>query len=310
MPPVHDGGMPASVDALDVGLLRVFAALHRERHLTRAANALDRSQPGMSRALARLRAALGDPLFVRTPGAMVPTPRADALAPEVARLLEALAALTRPTTFAPATLRRAFTIAAGDMFEADLLPRLMALLAVEAPDVDVVLRPVGSDAEGALRDGRVDVLIAPRVSVPPGVQVQHLYDDHLVCAVRAGHPTVGRRLTLAQFVALGHVQIAPRMLPGGPVDDALAARGLRRRIVVRTPSFVAAPLVVSRTDLVMTGPSRVLTPLAASFGLRLFAPPLTVPGFRIDQAWHPRFDADVEHRWLRGALFRSARARS
>lgn len=304
---VHDVGMAAAVDALDVGLLRVFAAVHRERHLTRAARSLGRSQPGLSRALARLRDALGDPLFVRTPGAMVPTPRADALAPEVARLLDALAALAQPAVVAPAALQRTFTIAAGDMFEADLLPGLMARLAAEAPGVDVELRAVTGDIEAALRDGRVDLLIAPRPSVAPGLQVQHLYDDKMVCAVRRGHPLVRRRLTLARFVALGHVQIAPRMQPGGPVDDALAARGLRRRVVVRTPSFVAAPLIVSRTDLVMTGPSRVLMPLARPFGLTLLPPPLEVPGFRIDQAWHPRQDADPAHRWLRGVLHRVAR---
>jgi DNA-binding transcriptional LysR family regulator len=300
---------PAAIGALAVDDLRTFGALHHERHLTRAAAALGRSQPATSRALARLRDALGDPLFVRTPAGMAPTARADALAPHVARLLDGLEALTRPAELVPARLRRTFTIAAGDMFEAEVVPRLLGLLAEEAPQVDLALRPTGRDASAEVSAGRLDLLIGPRATMPSDLTVQHLYDDDFVCAAREGHPELGRRLTLADFTRLGHVLIAPRATPGGPVDSALAARGLRRRVVVRTPSFVAGPLIVSRTDLLITGPRRVLASLAAPMRLRLYPLPLPLDRMRIQQAWHPRLTSDPEHAWFRDALRRAAAAR-
>src|SRR5580765_3894625 len=117
-----------SLSAIDIELLRLFDALHRERHVTRAARVSGLSQPAMSRALLRMRAAFEDELFVRTPKGMMPTPRADELAPAVRRVLESVDALARPPTFEPSKLVRDFTIAAVDMFDADMLPRLARAL--------------------------------------------------------------------------------------------------------------------------------------------------------------------------------------
>jgi len=136
---------------------------------------------------------------------------------------------------------------------------------------------------------------------------QHLFEDGFLCAVRRAHPGIGKRLGLDAYIALAHIQIAPRGTAGGPVDDALAERGLARRVAVRTYSFLAAPLLASRSDLVLTAPSRVLLPLAKAFHLRTFPPPLPIPGFRIFQAWHARVHDDPAHRWFRGVLASVAR---
>jgi DNA-binding transcriptional LysR family regulator len=295
--------MRAMHDAPDFDLLAVFAALYRERHLTRAALRLGKSQPATSRALERLRALMGDALFVRAPRGMLPTPRADALAAEVDRILESARALVYRDRFEPSALKRTFVIGTSDLVEAELLRPLSAELTRRAPGIDLSMKQlVLADAGDALAEGRLDLVIAPDTSLPASVMRQHLFDGDFLCAVRLDHPRARRKLSLETYLSLLHVQIAPRGEPGGPVDDALATRGLSRRVAVRTPSFLAAPLLVAQSDYVLTAPALMLRPLARPLGLRLHEPPLTFGSFRIFQAWHPRTQDDAAHRWFRGLV--------
>jgi DNA-binding transcriptional LysR family regulator len=289
-------------EAPDLELLRCFAMLHHERHLSRAASQIGLSQPAMSRALGRLRDAFGDPLFVRTPRGMLPTVRADALAPRVLAVLEAAAALVRPAAFDPKTLVRTFVIGTADFFDAQLVPRLVELLAKTAPGVSIQTRPHADDVADALSSGRLDMMLGVRESVPPDAHATKLYEEGFVCAVRRDHPRVGKRLSIERFVELPHLLIAPRGNPGSIVDTALAARGLSRRVVVRVHTFLSAPAIVASSDLVLTAPSRVLEPLARHFRLRLLPPPIPLPNFSVFSAWHPRVHDDPAHAWFRATI--------
>ena len=294
-------------DAPDLELLRCFVLLHRERHLTRAARHAGLSQPAMSRALGRMRTLFGDPLFVRSPSGMVPTPRADAIAPEVQAVLDAAGALVRPARFDPRELARTFVVATTDSVDAHLVPPLIETLTAAAPGVSLALRPVGDDTADALATGRFDLVIGARELIPSEAIAARLLEDSFVCAVRGDHPGVGKRLTLDRFCELPHLLIAPRGVPGGPVDTALDALGRSRRVVVRTHTFLSAPQIVSRSDLILTAPRCVLEPLAVPFRLRLLAPPLAVPGFDVWSAWHPRFQHDPAHAWFRGLVDAAAK---
>ncbi|MFO0665469.1 MAG: LysR family transcriptional regulator [Polyangiaceae bacterium] len=298
-------------------LLQDFDALFRERQLTRAALRTGRSQPAMSRSLQRLRELFADALFVRTSQGMLPTPRAEALAPRVESVLEGARALVTKATFDPRTLVRTFTIGASDLVDADLLASLAAAVSREAPLVDIVSMSARDVGTTALADGRVDLWVGTDESVPVGSKRQHLFDDAFQCAVRANHPVLDsdgarkrprarqsppRPLSVEAYVSLAHIQIAPRGTSGGPVDTALEKLGLSRRVAVRTTSFLSAPWIASRSDMILTGPSRLLRALAEPFDLVTFAPPIAIPGFRIFQAWHPRVHDDAAHRWFRGLL--------
>lgn len=293
-------------DSPSLELLRCFAELHRERHLTRAARRVRLSQPAMSRALGRLREVFGDELFVRTPRGMLPTPRADALAPQIEAVLAAASALVQPVDLDPARLARQFTIATADMYEAYLVPPLAEALAKAAPGVTLMTRPVNEQTADALVAGRIDLLIGVAAALPADAMRAKLFDDLFVCVVRDGHPAVGKQLSIEKYCELSHVQIAPRGEAGGIVDTMLAARGLARRVVVRTHGFLSAPAIVASSDLVLTGPSRVLGPFAARFGLRLLDPPLQLPGFSTWQGWHPRMHEDPAHAWFRAQVAAAA----
>jgi DNA-binding transcriptional LysR family regulator len=117
--------------------------------------------------------------------------------------------------------------------------------------------------------------------------------------VRRNHPVVRRRLTLRRFVRLPHVLMSPTGTGPSPVDDRLAAQGLRRRIALRIRYFLAAPMVVASSDLVLTAPRRLCEVFARHFDLELHEPPVELQPFAVDMLWHQRVDADPAHRWLR-----------
>ena len=299
-----------SLAGIDLNLLVVLDALLAERHVTRAARRVGLTQSAASHALARLRALLDDPVLVRGPGGqMVPTDRAAALAPRLRRALDDLAtALRGEPAFDPATARRTFRIATSDYAELILLPPLVARLARDAPGIDLELTQIPEDPAALLAAGEIDGAIGVwrDRAWAAGIYQKRLFDDDFRCVVRAGHPLARRRLTLARFLELGHVLIAPRGTRGGFVDEALERLGERRRIAVMIPHFLVAPHVIAASDLVITLPARVARAFAGPFDLAVLAPPLELPGFTTALVWHERAHHDPGQRWLRDALVAAA----
>ncbi|HVE85158.1 MAG TPA: LysR substrate-binding domain-containing protein, partial [Myxococcales bacterium] len=134
-----------------------------------------------------------------------------------------------------------------------------------------------------------------------------LLTDRFVCVVREGHPEVGRRLSLEQFVRLPHIQVAPRGKPGGYLDDVLRARGYARRVARAVPYFLTALQLAAQTDYVLTVSERVAARMAPSLGLRVLEPPVELRPYALSLVWHPRFDGDAGHRFARDAFARAAR---
>ncbi|WNG36956.1 LysR family transcriptional regulator [Archangium violaceum] len=288
---------------VDLNLLVTLDALLTERHVTRAARRLGLTQPAASHALARLREMFGDPLLVRGPGGVLhPTPRAEALAPAVHRALaELVTAVREPAAFDPATARRTFWLAANDYVELILLPRLVAHLSRIAPGIDLrVTTVIPESMLAAMAGGKLDMVLSPpRPEYVASCYQRALFDERFTCVVRDGHPAAARRLTLARFCELDHLQIAPRGTPGGFVDDALAALGRTRRVAVTVPHFLVAPHVVASTELILTLPSRMAEPFVQPLGLVVLPPPLEIAGFSMHMFWHERTHYDPGHRWFR-----------
>lgn len=293
----------------DLGILLALDALLQEGSVTGAARRVGLSTPAMSHTLARLRELLGDPLLVRAGRAMVLTPRAETLRPRIRDLCAAAAqALAPEAPFSPRELERAFVVHATDHVLTVLGPALDRLAREAAPRLTLRFAPNSPDDPEALREGDADLAIGIYGELPPELRTRILFTDRFVCVVRKDHPTIGKRLTLERFLALEHVQIAPRGRPGGYVDDLLAERGLARRVARAVPYTLAALLLVARTDDVLTVSERIARALAPAFGLRLLEPPLPLRPYALSLLWHPRFDGDPAHRFLRDLLVRAAEA--
>ncbi|HSD90874.1 MAG TPA: LysR family transcriptional regulator [Kofleriaceae bacterium] len=297
-----------NVRSIDLNLLVLFDALFAERHLTRAAARVGLSQPAMSNALTRLRAQLDDPLFVRAPRGVEPTPRARALAGPVHDALVALGRALSPEVFDPETTPRTFTVMMNDIHEVVLGPALSARIASEAPraQLRLVQGPTTSPEEALAGD--VDIVLSPIEGESKHIAHSALYPLDFASLVRRDHPNVARRLTLARFIELEHVLVAPRGRPRGFVDEALARRGLQRRIARVVAHFMSAGFLVARSDYVVTLPSILARLLARTLPLRVVPLPLDVPSVTVGQFWSSRNNTDPGHIWLRGLLASTASA--
>lgn len=293
--------------AIDLNLFLVLDAVLTEGSATAAARRLHVTQSAVSNALARLREVVGDPLVVRRGRGLVPTPVALQLAPRVAAGLHELrAALARDRAFDPATTTRRFTLALTDNQEVSDLPRIVARFEQRLPaaalQVVTVERLVTSDGLAA---GLVDVALAPAAVTGPGLHQAPLYSEEGVLVVRRDNRRVGRRLDRAAFEATPYVdvQILGEAGHGHRVArDALARAGLRRRVVLTVPHFMAAAVAVSRTDWITGLPRRFAAEVSRHLPLRTVAGP--IPSVRFDMAlqWHDRTDADPGAQYLRALI--------
>jgi DNA-binding transcriptional LysR family regulator len=293
------------LSGIDLNLLPLLDALLTERHVTRAAKTVGLSQPAASRALGRLRALFGDPLLVRSGPGLALTPRAEALRDPVRRALGLVqGAVDTPSRFDPASARRTARFMSDDYSELVLLPGLLDRLTRKAPGVDVWVHPLHGSTTQPLVDGEADFMIMPireGERAAPGVRFDPLYSDRFVCMVKRGHP-VAKRPTLDRFLAARHAFIAPRARRGGPVDDALAARGKERHIALTVPHFLVMPFLVASSDLVLTLGERIARVYSRFLPVVLFKPPLALPGFTIGLYWHEKDANDPALAWLRAEI--------
>jgi DNA-binding transcriptional LysR family regulator len=301
-----------NLSAVDLNLLVAFDALALERHVTRAAARLGLSQSALSKALNRLREVFEDPLFVRRARNMEPTPRALGLVAPIRLALAGIARTLAPPAFAPAEASGSIKIAAVDLYEAMLFPRLIGRLHTEAPRLDVRVTPVDrTRLREQLASGEVDLAIAPLAGDDADLRTSLLWSDHLLTLVARGNP-LARRLTAAGFAAAGHVvdaglvQLGPDGVGNSVVDAVLASRGLRRRVVVVLPTFSSAPAIVAGTDLLATLPSKIVKALSPMAGIRILEPPLALPEVTSHMIWHPRSDSDPLQSWLRALVTTTA----
>ncbi|WP_410568407.1 LysR family transcriptional regulator [Amycolatopsis sp. cmx-4-61] len=289
-------------EQLDLNLLRVFDALLRDGSVTAAAERLHLSIPATSRALGRLRRAMGDPILVRAGRGLAPTPFALRTAPRVRSLLEEAAALVS-TDFSLAALERTFTIRINDGVAATLATAAAEATAEAAPGVTLRFVAEGSESADALRDGSVDLDIGVGGHPAPDIRTAVLYRERLVAAVRADSPLARhRRPTLAQLCRHPHVSASRRGLARGPLDDVLAAAGLHRHVAAVVPTAAVAVLVIASSPYVGLLPRRLAEQYAGPLGLRWFPVPADLPDLEVRLSWHARLDADPAQQWLRETL--------
>jgi DNA-binding transcriptional LysR family regulator len=286
----------------DLNLLYTLDVLLAEGSVARAARRLRLSPSAMSRSLARLRKTTGDPLLVRAGRGMVASPRALELRDHVSRLVQdAEAALHPANQLDLEHLDRTFTVRASEGFVENFGAALLARIARQAPDVRLHYVHKLDKTSGPLRDGTVDLETGVvDKAIGPEVRTQALFRDRYIGVVRIGHPLSKVKVTPARFAAASHVQVSRRDNEKSPIDGALAALGLKRRIAAIVGGFAAALALARDSDLVATVHERHTGVLFS--GMHSFALPVPVPRFTVSLLWHPRLDGDPAHRWLRACV--------
>ncbi|HEX4198163.1 MAG TPA: LysR family transcriptional regulator [Caulobacteraceae bacterium] len=296
------------MDSMDMNLLVALDALLAEGSVTGAARRLGLSSSAMSRTLARLRSATGDPLLVRAGRGLVPTPRAAELRDQVHRLTRDVRTVLSPDSshLDLAALERVFTLRAGEGFIDRFSAPLVAAVIEVAPHVRLRFAPKPDKDALPLRDGQIDLEIGVLGTSAPEVRARFLFRDVFIGAARIGHPLLEGAITPERYAACRHVVASRRGKFTGPVDDALEALGLRREVVAVVPGFPDAMRIARTTDLVALVPgSGLASPSGADSngqGLVGFELPVRTPPIAVSAMWHPRMDADPAHRWLRDTV--------
>ena len=289
---------------IDLNLLVVFNQLLIDKRVSIVAETLGLTQPGVSNALKRLRTLLEDELFVRTSHGMEPTPRALELAEPVAYALGALhGALTQRATFDPAASTRTFTLAVTDIGEIYFLPPLMEVVARTAPNIRIsTVRNTAVSLKEDLEAGRVDLAVGLIPGLQAGFFQRRLFKQRYVCMFRRGHPAADQPMTLDLFQSLEHVVVVSAGTGHSEIDTMLDRAGIRRRVRVVVPHFIAVGHILHSTDLIASVPERFAMRCVEPFDLVYVPHPATLPEIAIKLFWHAKYHRDPANRWLRQLL--------
>jgi DNA-binding transcriptional LysR family regulator len=297
----------AALSNINLNLLVALDALLQTRSVSDAARLTRVTKSAMSHSLSALRLSFDDPLLVRVGGGMALTPHAEALREPLARALEDLTRVIEgPAVFDPSQAQRRFTIAAPDFLAALLMPALRRIIEREAPGIELSIVPSTRRGNAwMLETGEIDLALGAVVDDSPGIRRLELCTEKFACAARADHPQLGDALTLEQYASIPHlvISLGDDEQPTW-IDQALAKLGLERRVAVRVRHFMAAPLIVARTDLLTTAPAMLIEYFARLVPLKVMAPPIRLPTYPEEAYWHERYEAEASHRWLRSAIVR------
>jgi DNA-binding transcriptional LysR family regulator len=303
---------------LDLNLLRVFDAVMAEGSLTRASAGLAMTQPAVSQALRRLREAVGEDLFVRVAHGVRPTPRAEALWPQVRAALGALRQALVPGDFDPRRDPVQLRVAMADATAALLAPALVARIEEDEALVNLRVLPLTTrDPRRLVESGDADLAVGffPELVTTIVAQGQdshllhaRLYESRYVCVMRSRHPLAQRALTLDDYCAAHHLLVSFSGRPHGYVDQALAALGRQRRVVLTVNQFFTAGRVVARSNLLTVLPEGFVEATGYGHELVIRELPMALQPVHVEMIWHLRHDADPAHRWLRGLLQAAAQS--
>ncbi|MBS0987021.1 LysR family transcriptional regulator [Acetobacter thailandicus] len=297
------------MENMDFNLLRALDVLLEEVSVTRAAYRLGLSISAMSRTLTRLRSATGDPLLVRAGRHLVPTPYAMKIRENVHALTRDVRTILcpQPQEMNLKKLDRTFVLRANEGFLSVAAAPLVTAIMKGAPQVRLRFAPKPDKDALPLREGRIDLEIGVLGVSAPEIRTRLLFRDAFVGAARIGHSLfIDNDISVARYVACSHVAASRRGTFRGPVDDALEQLGYQRTVSAVVPGFPEALEIVRQSDLVTHVPRSCLAAFSDSSagipGLRLFQLPVQTPEIAISAMWHPRFDADPAHQWLRDTV--------
>lgn len=288
------------MNKLDLNLLCALDTLLSTGSVSEAAERMHLSAPAMSHTLARIREALGDPILVRAGQRLIPTQRALELREPVRRLVAEARQLMLPADGPQlSSMRREFVVRAMDSFPVVFGAQLLAAVRQAMPLATVRFVPELDGDVMALREGRVDLDIGTLYDRSPEIHTELLLEQHIVGAVRAGHPLARSRATLKRFAASQHVAVLQRGQSRDVLDRALAEAGIVREVALTVPTAYGSLMAAAQSDLVACAAEPMVRNVEKSLGIAMFRLPVAVPVEQIVQGWHPRADADPALRCLR-----------
>ena len=288
------------LDKVDLNLFVVFDAIYRERSVTRVAVQLNLTQPAVSNALSRLRQTFDDPLFVRTPQGMAPTPVANIVVTDIRNALDLLdRSVGVSARFDPVHSEQVFRLGMNDLAESLVLPRLHARVKELAPKVSITsYYAVREAAIDELKAGLLDVLLDASLVNAKSLGHQHLAKLPYVVAMRQSHPLAQQTISLDDYLQAEHLHVSSRRKGRGQMDIALHTLGYHRNVLMRIQNYLVAARIVEESDLLWTVPKV----LADTLSLHVCATPFSIDPLEWNLYWGKNADNDPANLWIRRVL--------
>lgn len=293
--------------SMDLNLLVALRALLDEKHVSRAADRAGLSQPGMSRALQRLRVMFEDQLLVKAGKEYELTPRAVTIDKALKRVLSDIQDLVSPPTFDPASANGVLRIAGLDYEHFTLMPPIINNVRKQAPGLSLKAIPQDGLDFSHLVKGDSHLVLTAYQHVPPSLYRLPLFKEKNACICASNHPMLRQPFSQKAFKMLEHVwaDITTGEDPG-KVDEALMANGLTRKIVYKVPTFLLTIATVAKTQLAAIIPRQIAMPFVKMGLIAIIEMPFEFPYFTIYQYWHERYHKDPQHIWLRNIVVEAA----
>ncbi|MCH2058429.1 MAG: LysR family transcriptional regulator [Thalassotalea sp.] len=285
---------------MDIKQLKVLHLLLRESNVSKVAHILGISQQAVSEHLRKLRNTFGDQLFIRKSNGLIATPFAESLAPEVGRIINSIEKLVEPKEFNPATVNSIFRICATDYAQAVVLPKFLALIRRQAPNLKVIVQDIEIDNLSNLMDqSDIDLVISFPRFLPPKYPMATLFTENHKCVVNKRHPKANEIWSIEDVAKHPQLIVSPKRANlVGSADEYFEERGYKRNIVMTLPFFSSTAECVASTDLLAFLPSKLLT----HSNLHNVKCDINLPSFDVVIAWHQRSDKDQLNKWIRSKL--------
>ncbi|VTU17440.1 LysR family transcriptional regulator [Variovorax sp. PBL-E5] len=284
---------------IEIQYLLAFLAVYEARNVTTAARRIHRSQSAISHSLSKMRALMGDELFVVRGGEMQPTALGEALYPTIAQAVSLIDSLRGRQRGFDAQ-RDSFDLRIGmtDYEEQLLSPRLWMEIERRTPGVRLVVRSINRyAAEPMVLSGALDLAIVGNpVCRHPDLECRVLLSEPYVvaCSQEVELPA----LTLERYLQADHLSVEVGSEQFGSVDEALRAIGCARRVRCVVPTYSRVPDLLRHSTLFATHSQGVfLRDAAAHEGLQLHAPPFELAPVQIGMVALRHAKASGAQRW-------------
>jgi LysR family nod box-dependent transcriptional activator len=294
---------------LDLNLLVALDVLLAERNVTIAADRLCLSQSAMSGALGRLREYFDDELLINTGRKMVLTPRAESLILPVRNvLLQIKTTITTTPEFIPSDCDRQFSIVMSDYSLHVLLAEALQRIAVQAPNLNFEIAPIGDRPIQQLESREIDLLITIDQAVSELHPKAQLFTDDYVVIADAHNDLIGETLDKATYCKMGHVcvQFGKARLPSME-EYFLQTLKIRRQTEILAPSFTAVPDLIVNTHRIATVHRRLADRAVRHMPLKIYPLPFDMPGVTQVVQWHASASDDLALQWVVSQIQASAR---
>jgi len=292
----------------DANLLFALNALLETGSVTEAAERMNVSVPTMSRTLTRVRKLMGDPVMVQAGRGLVATPKALEMRARLQAFVQEGRDLTRSSSPSLSESTRTLSVRADESLIAVFAATILKAVHRKAPRVALRFVSHGEEAIGPLREGVLDLDFGDIKLSGPEVKLQKLFSSGFMGVVRPGHPLAEGRVTAKRYVEFEHISASRRGLSGGPIDSALEALGLTRTVSLSVPTLSSALAIAATSDLVAAIPEHLSGIAKTLYRCYVFPLPVETPAIRISLAWHPRFECDSVHRFVRETVVNSCSA--